>query len=334
MGAGQQCVTCMVCQSAGPTLMVITETEPYEIFGYSPDTFGIRLADSLFGCVGSRLAVSIAGTVFFWSTQGPRLTTGGPSRDIAVPLDIDGPDPTTLVAESDPQDAFAAYDPRTRVVQFVWGRRVYALSIRDPNRPRWSYYELGETAQCSGLFFSTQSQAGGGGPPIGAPEIDSFDEEGRGILTFVGNANNLETVLINDRTYLWQDTLTDVDGNVQIGATPQDSADNLIAAVTLTGTPGTQYALSMTINSDMTAGPGLPPASPLLTVEASGRLGQGFASNGRPLQDTMLHAECATPVTANGLGHTSTFVLSFTVTVAAGSLLSERDRPTARRRSQ
>ncbi len=309
--AGQQGETVMLCRSAGPTLMVMKETETYEIFGYSPDTFGIRLADSLFGCVGSRLAVSIAGTVFFWSTQGPRLTTGGPSRDIAVPLDIDGPDPTTLVAESDPQDAFAAYDPRTRVVQFVWGRRVYALSIRDPNRPRWSYYELGETAQCSGLFFATQSQAGGGGPPIGAPEIDSFDEEGRGILTFVGNANNLETVLINDRTYLWQDTLTDVDGNVQIGATPQDSADNLIAAVTLTGTPGTQYALSMTINSDMTAGPGLPPASPLLTVEASGRLGQGFASNGRPLQETMLNAEWDTPVTVNGIGQTSTFVEMF-----------------------
>jgi len=309
--AGQQGETVMVCRSAGPTLMVMKETETYEIFGYSPDTFGIRLADSLFGCVGSRLAVSIAGTVFFWSTQGPRLTTGGPSRDIAVPLDIDGPDPTTLVDESDPQDAFAAYDPRTRVVQFVWGQRVYALSIRDPNRPRWSYYELGERAQCSGLFFSTQSQAGGGGPPIGAPEIDTFNEEGRGILTFTGNANNNETVLINDRTYLWQDTLTDVDGNVQIGATAQDSADNLIAAVTLTGTPGTQYAASMTINSDMTAGPGLPPASPLLTVEASGRLSQGFASNGRPLQETMLNAEWDTPVTINGIGQTSTFVEMF-----------------------
>ena len=305
--AGQQGETVMVCRSAGPTLSVFKETETYEIFGYSPDTFGIRLADSLFGCVGSRLAVSIAGTVFFWSTQGPRLTSGGPSIDIAVPLDLDGPDPATLVAESDPQDAFAAYDPRTRVVQFVWGRRVYALSIRDPNRPRWSYYELGERAQSSGLFFSTQSQAGGGGPPQGAPEIDTFDEEARGTLTFASNANNNETMRLNNKDYLWQSILTDIDGNIQIGANAAASAANMIAAVTLTGTPGVDYAASMTINSDLTAGPG----TPVDSVEVSGRLGQGFAGNGQPLLETMSGASFDTPVTANGIGNTATFVEFF-----------------------
>ncbi len=305
--AGQQGETVMVCRSAGPTLMVFKETETYEIFGYSPDTFGIRLADSLFGCVGSRLAVSIAGTVFFWSTQGPRLTSGGPSVDIAVPLDIGGPDPATLVAESEPQDAFAAYDPRTRVVQFVWGQRVYALSIRDPNRPRWSYYELGERAQCSGLFFSTQSQAGGGGPPIGAPTTLIFDEETRGTLTLTGNANNNETVLVNNKTYTFQTVLTDVDGNVFIGATPGDTVLNLIGAITLTGGPGTQYALSMTINSDMTAGLG-PTANDLV---ASGRLGEGFAGNGKPLEETMLAGSWNSPVSIDGIGQTSTFVEMF-----------------------
>ena len=305
---GQQGETVMVCRSAGPSLMVFKETETYEIFGYSPDTFGVRLADSLFGCVGSRLAVSVAGNVFFWSTQGPRVTTGGPSQDIAVPLDIDGPDPLTLVAESEPQDAFAAYDPRTRVVKFVWGRRVYALSIRDPSQPRWSYYELAERAQCSGLFFSTQSQAGGGGPPIGAPEIDTFDEEARGTLTIeAGNANNNETVLVNNKQYVWQTVLTDIDGNVLIGASAQDSADNLIAAIVLGAGAGVVYAASMTINSDMTAGPGTDPA----TVEASGRLGQGFASNGKPLQETMASGQWNSPVTIDGIGQTATFVEFF-----------------------
>ena len=305
---GQQGETVMVCRSAGQSLMVFKENETYEIFGYSPDTFGIRLADSLFGCVGSRLAVSVAGSVLFWSTQGPRITTGGPSQDIAVPLDIGGPDPAGLVADSEVQDAFAEYDPNTRVVQFVWGQRVYALSIRDPQRPRWSYYELGETAQCGGLFFSTQSTAGGGGPPAGAPENLVFDEEARGTLTFTGNALNGETVLVNNKTYVWQTVLTDVDGNVQIGATDQISADNLIAAITLTGVPGTDYALSMTINSDMTAGPALPPGNPLLTVEASGRLGEGFFSNGKPLEETMANASWDTPVAINGIGKSFTNV--------------------------
>ena len=166
---GQRQEPVMLCRPAGQFLMVFKETETYQIFGYSPDTFGIRPSDSLFGCVSSRLAVSVAGTVFFWSVQGPRATTGGESVDIAVPLDLDGPDPATLVAEADVQNAFAEYDAATRTVQFVWGQRVYALSIRDPNRPRWSYYELQETAQCGAQFFTTQSASGGGGQPADGP---------------------------------------------------------------------------------------------------------------------------------------------------------------------
>jgi hypothetical protein len=173
--AGQRGEPVMVCRPAGKSLMVFKETETYQIFGYSPDTFGIRPADTLFGCVGSRLAVSVSGTVFFWSVQGPRIITGGAdSVDIAVPLDLDGPDPATLVAESDPQDAFAEYDPATRVVNFVWGKRVYALSIRNQSRPRWSYYELQETAQCGAQFFDTQSTAGGGGQPADGPVFGSL----------------------------------------------------------------------------------------------------------------------------------------------------------------
>ncbi len=172
--SGQRGEPVMVCRSAGKSLMVFKETETYQIFGYSPDTFGIRPADTLFGCVGSRLAVSVAGSVFFWSVQGPRITAGAESQDIAVPLDLDGPDPATLVAESNPEDAFAEYDPATRVINFVWGKRVYALSIRNPSRPRWSYYELQETAQCGAQFFDTQSTAGGGGQPADGPVFGSL----------------------------------------------------------------------------------------------------------------------------------------------------------------
>ena len=170
---GQRQEPVMVCRPAGQFLMVFKETETYQIFGYSPDTFGIRPADTLFGCVSSRLAVSVAGTVFFWSVQGPRVTTGGQSVDIAVPLDIEGPDPASLAAEADVQNAFAAYDAKSRTVQFVWGQRVYALSIRNPDKPRWSYYELGETAQCGAQFFTTQSSAGGGGQPADGPEFNA-----------------------------------------------------------------------------------------------------------------------------------------------------------------
>lgn len=252
--------------------MVFKENETYEIFGYSPDTFGIRLADSLFGCVGSRLAVSVAGSVFFWSTQGPRVTSGGPSVDIAVPLDVGGPDPAGLVAESEPQDAFVDYDPQTRVVLFVWGQRVYALSIRDPNQPRWSYYELGETAQCSGLFFSTQSQAGSGGPPVGAPENLVFDKNATAHLNYTGQVSDGDTVTLDGKVYTWQTALTDVDGNVQIGVDQNASEINLFHAINLTGTPGVDYAASTVIHPTISS-PSAPPNAQRLAARESGAAG-------------------------------------------------------------
>ena len=134
--AGQRSEPVLTCRTAGPLLLVFKETETYEIFGYSPETFGIRPADTLFGCVGSRLAVTVANTVFFWSTQGPRMSAGGESVDLAIPLDIGGPDPATLAAESEVEQAFAVYSAFDRIVMFVWGLRVYVLSLRMPGALR------------------------------------------------------------------------------------------------------------------------------------------------------------------------------------------------------
>lgn len=171
--AGQRNEPVMTCRPARKLLQVFKETDTYEIYGYSPETFGIRPADTLFGCVGSRLAVAVGNAVFFWSIQGPRVTAGGESTDLAMPLDIGGPSPATLVAESDPEEAFADYDAVNRVVAFFWGRRVYALSLREPSRPRWSYYELGANAepQCSAQFFATTATGGGGTAPTGWPRL-------------------------------------------------------------------------------------------------------------------------------------------------------------------
>ena len=171
---GQRGEAVLTCKTAGQFLLVFKETETFQIFGYSPDTFGIRPADTLYGCVGSRLAVSVGNVVFFWSVQGPRMFTAGTgeSVDLAVPLDIDGPAPSTLIDESDPHEAFAAYDPVTRVVNFIWGQRVYALSIRNPNMPRWSYYELGDFFRSGSDIFNTITNQGTGDPPADGPIFD------------------------------------------------------------------------------------------------------------------------------------------------------------------
>lgn len=88
--------------------------------------------------------------------------------------------------------------------------------------------------------------------------IDCGDQDvaARGTLTFTDQPANGETVVIGSKTYTFQTTLTDVDGNVQIGATTADSIDNLVSAINLSTGAGTKYAASMTLNTQVTASEG------------------------------------------------------------------------------
>jgi hypothetical protein len=74
-----------------------------------------------------------------------------------------------------------------------------------------------------------------------------------GTFTIVINILNTETVTIDGKVYTWQTVLTDVDGNVLIGATAEDSLDNLVAAINLGAGAGTLYAASMTLHPTVTA---------------------------------------------------------------------------------
>lgn len=73
-----------------------------------------------------------------------------------------------------------------------------------------------------------------------------------GTLTASANMSNGETVTIDAKVYTFETTLTNVDGNIQIGATLADSLQNFHDAINLTGTPGTQYALAMTLHPTVT----------------------------------------------------------------------------------
>lgn len=66
---------------------------------------------------------------------------------------------------------------------------------------------------------------------------------------------NAETVVIAGKTYTFQTTLTDSDGNVHIGASRAETIANLVAAVNLdgSGTAGTDYAASTTKNARVIA---------------------------------------------------------------------------------
>ena len=64
------------------------------------------------------------------------------------------------------------------------------------------------------------------------------------ILTLTGNALDDETLAMDSLIYRFQDTLTNLGGNVKIGANASDSLDNLIAAIMLGDGAGTKYAAS------------------------------------------------------------------------------------------
>lgn len=82
--------------------------------------------------------------------------------------------------------------------------------------------------------------------PATDPEITAgqkvIDIQAVGTLTFIGQPANGETVTINGKGYTFQTVLTNVDGNVFIGATTDLSASNLAAAINAGPGSGTAYA--------------------------------------------------------------------------------------------
>ena len=73
------------------------------------------------------------------------------------------------------------------------------------------------------------------------------------ILSASAQVSNADTVTLDAKTYTFQTTLTNVDGNVHIGATARDSLLNLFNAVNLGAGAGTDYATAMTLHPTVEA---------------------------------------------------------------------------------
>lgn len=80
------------------------------------------------------------------------------------------------------------------------------------------------------------------------------DTAATGSLTIATQPSNGDTVSIGDKTYTFQSSLTNVDGNVLIGSSLSQTQANLRNAVNLTGTPGTGYAAATTANEQCSFG--------------------------------------------------------------------------------
>lgn len=127
------------------------------------------------------------------------------------------------------------------------------------------------------------------------------DANSTGVLTLTGNAVNNETVTIGEavqafssltgsanaadgdtvtldaKTYTFQATLTNVDGNVHIGTDLNDTLTNLVAAITLGAGSGTDYAAATTLHPTVTAA-SEGPSSMSVTAKTGGTAGNSIAT--------------------------------------------------------
>ncbi len=107
----------------------------------------------------------------------------------------------------------------------------------------------------------------------------------QGKLTLASNPLNNETISIGGKTYTFKTTLVGVDGEVKIGVTKEATATNLAVAITLGGTPNSQYSTQTTLHPTVDASS--PSASPVVTFTA--KVG-GVTGNAITLAETMSDA--------------------------------------------
>lgn len=74
-------------------------------------------------------------------------------------------------------------------------------------------------------------------------------------LTMDTQPTDGDKIVIGSRTYTWQASLNNVDGNIWIGSNIAAAKNNLYYAIAASGgTPGTDYATAMTANTEVTVG--------------------------------------------------------------------------------
>lgn len=132
-----------------------------------------------------------------------------------------------------------------------------------------------------------------------------------GTLTATDQPADTETVVIGGRTYTFQTALTNVAGNVLIGANLTASLANLRHAINGTGVPGTNYAVATTPHPQVTA----QSTGTTLTVTA----GIGDGGNAIATTDTYTDASWgAGTLTGGDNSHDATDVVAYYLRVTTG----------------
>lgn len=117
-----------------------------------------------------------------------------------------------------------------------------------------------------------------------------------GTLTSTGAFTDTQTVVIAGKTYTTQTTLTNTDGHVLIGANQTATHQNLLDAINLTGTAGTQYATAMTKNTSVWA-TAATATTTVVAAHVAGAIGNNIATT-----ETQTNASWGAATLASGTG--------------------------------
>lgn len=137
----------------------------------------------------------------------------------------------------------------TRYRRPVIGMLENAFWVPGANLSMNNTFQLG-SAVATGLLTLTGNASNGEtitlGSSTGDPAFARFSAPS-------ANFEDGDTVTIDGKTYTFQTTLTDADGNVLIGTDVDGSIANLIAAINLASGSGTTYAASTTVHPTVSA---------------------------------------------------------------------------------
>lgn len=140
-----------------------------------------------------------------------------------------------------------------------------------------------------------------------------------GTLTLTGQPSDTQTCTIDVKVYTFQTVLTNVDGNVLIGATASDTIDNLIAAITLGAGGGSTYAAATTLHPTVTAAAG---AGDTMTATAKTR---GTGGNSIATTETMSNASWGGATLSGGTTETVTIDTTVYTFKASGNVTTAFD---------
>lgn len=186
-------------KTAGENLLVFKATQTFRIVGTSQFDFGILPVYQLSGALSARLAINVEGACFLWGHEGPWATSGADFSDLEPAIELERPAPADLPSSvEDPQNAFAVYVPRDRVIEWHWGRRIYCLHVGGEG-PRWSYRVRGDgaTTYAGNLLYTGSGLVG---DIAGRPELVGVATVSSGRVKVTWNNENHDG---NENVEIW-----------------------------------------------------------------------------------------------------------------------------------